>query len=81
MVCSRLVTSAITLGLVIGFPSHLKEEGNEGLLVCLFITSFSNLQVNLRSFLAFSNLLSYYIVGAFGDANYVVQFIFIRFIL
>ena len=44
--------SAITLGSVINFPSHLKDEGNEGLLVCLFITSFSNLQINL----AFSNL-------------------------
>ena len=30
--------SAITLRSVIAFPSHLKDEGNEGLLVCLFIT-------------------------------------------
>ena len=26
--------SAITLGSVIDFPSHLKDEGNEGLLLC-----------------------------------------------
>ena len=41
---------------MIDFPSPLKDEGNEDLLVCLFITSFSNFQINLRSFLAFSNL-------------------------
>ena len=35
--------SAITLRSVIDFPSHCKDEGSEGLIICLLITSFSNL--------------------------------------
>ena len=50
--------SAISSGSVIVLPSDSNDEGKGALLLRLFITSLSNFQVVLRSFLALSNLIS-----------------------
>ena len=50
--------SAISTGSVIVLPSDANDEGKGDLLLRLFITSLSNFQVVLRSFLALSNLVS-----------------------
>ena len=50
--------SATSTGSVILLPSDLNDESKDGVLLRLFITSFNNFQVNLRSCLALSNLLS-----------------------
>ena len=49
---------AISSGSVIVLPSDSNDEGKGTLLLRLFITSLSNFQVVLRSFLALSNLVS-----------------------
>ena len=49
---------AISTGSVMVLPSDLNDDGRGDLLFRLFITSFNNFQVNLRSFCALSNLLS-----------------------
>lgn len=50
--------SVISSGSVIVLQPHSNDEGRGALLLRLFITSLSNFQVVLRSFLALSNLLS-----------------------
>ena len=50
--------SAMSTGSVIVLPSDANDEGKGDLLLRLFITSLSNFQVVLRSFLALSNLVS-----------------------
>ena len=50
--------SAISTGSVIVLPSDANDEGKGDLLLHLFISSLSNFQVVLRSFLALSNLIS-----------------------
>ena len=50
--------SAISTGSVIVLPSNANDEGKSDLLLRLFITSLSNFQVVLRSFLALSSLVS-----------------------
>ena len=50
--------SAISSGSVIVLPSDSNDEGKGALLLRLFITSLSNFQVVLKSFLALSNLVS-----------------------
>ena len=50
--------SAISTGSVIVLPSDANDEGKGDLLLRLIITSLSNFQVVLRSFLALSNLVS-----------------------
>ena len=50
--------SAISSGSVFVLPSDSNDEGKGALLLRLFITSLSNFQVVLRSFLALSNLVS-----------------------
>jgi len=58
---------------VIDFPSHLKHEVNEALLV----TTYHFMQQFLSYFKAvFSILKLIIVVGAFGNANYAVQFMF-----
>ena len=49
---------AITSGSVIVLPSDSNDEGKGALLLRLFVTSLSNFQIVLRSFLALSNLVS-----------------------
>ena len=49
---------AISTGSVMVLPSDLNDDGRGDLLFRLFITSFNNFQVNLRSFCALSNFLS-----------------------
>ena len=49
--------SAISTGSVIVLPSDSNDEGKGDLLLRLFITSLSNFQVVLRSFLVLSNLI------------------------
>ena len=53
--------SAISTGSVIVLPSDANDEGKGDLLLRLIITSLSNFQVVLRSFLALSNLVSQYL--------------------
>ena len=53
--------SAFSTGSVIVLPSDANDEGKGDLLLRLFITSLSNFQVVLRSFLALSNLVSQYL--------------------
>ena len=48
--------SAMPSGSTIVLPSDLNDEGRDGLFLHLFITSFSNFHVVLRSFLASSSL-------------------------
>ena len=50
--------SAMSMGTVIVLPSHLNDEGRDGLFLRLFITSFSSFHVDLMSFLASSSLES-----------------------
>ena len=50
--------SAMSVGSVIVLPKNLNDEGRVGLFLRLFITSFSNFHVVLRSFLASSSLES-----------------------
>ena len=50
--------SAFSTVSVIVLPSDVNDEGKGDLLLRLFITSLSNFQVVLRSFLALSNLVS-----------------------
>ena len=50
--------SAISTGSVIVLLSNSNNEGKGDLLLRLFITSLSNFQVVLRSFLVLSNLVS-----------------------
>lgn len=49
---------AIYVGSVMDLPSALNDDGRGDLLFRLFMTSFNNFQVNLRSFFALSNFLS-----------------------
>ena len=50
--------SAISIGSVIVLRSDANDEGKGNLLLRLFVTSLSNFQVVLRSFVALSNLVS-----------------------
>ena len=49
---------AISVASVMDLPSTLSDDGKGDLVFRLFMTSFNNFQVNLRSFFALSNFLS-----------------------